>query len=267
MRRFFDPGCYRIVLFDQRGCGRSTPHAGAVQADLSANTTDHLLADIERLRIHLSIDRWVLFGSSWGSTLALAYAQRHPELVTEIVLVGVTTTRKRDIDWLYRGVCCLFPEQWARFQAGVPAAERDGDLVEAYHRLLMNPDPAIHGPAAASWFAWEASLVSVDPNAKPDPRRAQPEFQLAFARIVTHFFRHRAWLDDGVLVREAGKLAGIPGIMIHGRLDLGAPLIAAWELDRAWSKGCLVIVDGAGHSSADPGMTEAVIEATDRFAG
>lgn len=266
MRRFFDPDAYRIVLFDQRGCGRSAPHASEPVADLSANTTHHLLADIERLRGCLGIENWLVFGGSWGSTLALAYAEAMPSRVTQIVLVGVTMTRRAEIDWLYRGVGRLFPEAWARFRAGVPERDRGGDLVDAYHRLLMNPDPAIHQPAAARWCTWEQSLVSAEPNAKPDPARQQPAFQLAFARIVTHFFRHNAWLEDGVLLRQAGRLAGIPGVMIHGRLDLAAPLITAWELDRAWPDGSLVVVSGAGHSSGDPGMTEAVIAATDRFA-
>ncbi|MEO1224640.1 MAG: prolyl aminopeptidase [Pseudomonadota bacterium] len=265
MRRFFDPDAYRIVLFDQRGCGRSTPHAGAPHVDLKANTTRHLLADIERLRKFLAIEKFLVFGSSWGSTLALAYAEKKPWLVNGIVLVGVTMTRRTEIDWLYSGVRRLRPEAWAAFQAGVPESERDRDLVEAYHRLLINPDPAIHQPAARRWCAWEHSLVSSDPNAKPDPARQEPMFQLAFSRIVTHYFRHNAWLEDGVLLKDAAKLAGIPGIMIHGRLDLAAPLMTAWELDRAWPDGRLVVVDGAGHSSGDQGMADAMIAATDEF--
>lgn len=266
VRRYFDPGAYRIVLFDQRGCGRSTPHASDPSTDLSVNTTEHLLADIERLRQHLGIDRWLLFGSSWGSTLGLAYAERNPHRVTEIVLAGVTTTRKSETEWLYRGVAPLFPEQWARFRAGVPPLEGDGDLVEAYHRLLQNPDPDIHLKAAKDWCEWESALVSVDPDAKPDPRRSQPTFQLAFARIVTHYFRNAAWLEDGILLRQAGSLAGISGIMVHGRLDLAGPLVTAWELAQVWPDGELVIVSGAGHASTDPGMSEALIAGTDRFA-
>jgi proline iminopeptidase len=266
VRRFFDPSAYRIVLFDQRGCGRSTPHAGDPHTDLSVNTTGHLLADIERLRQHLGIDRWLLFGGSWGSTLGLAYAERHPQRVTAIVLVGVTTTRRSEIDWLYRGVAPLLPAQWARFRTGAPAAERDGDLVEAYYRLLQDPDPVVRAKAANDWCEWEAALVSVDPDAKPEPRRSQPAFQMAFARLVTHYFRHNAWLEDGILLRNAGALSGIPGVMVQGRLDLGGPLVTAWELAQAWPEGELVVVSGAGHSSADPGMSEAVIAGTDRFA-
>jgi proline iminopeptidase len=264
-RRYFDPRAYRVVLFDQRGCGRSTPHASIPRADLSANTTEHLLGDIERLRRHLAIDRWLLFGGSWGSTLALAWAERHPERVSEIVLAAVTTTRRSEIDWLYRTVAPLFPAQFARFRAGVPPAERDGDLVAAYRRLLQDPDPAIHARAARDWCEWEAALVSVDPDARPEPRRLEPAFQLAFARIVAHYFHHAAWLEDGILLRRAGELADVPGILIHGRLDLGSPLATAWELARAWPGSELVIVGGAGHSSTDPGMSEAILAATDRF--
>lgn len=267
LRRYFDPSAYRIVLFDQRGCERSTPRASEPGANLATNTTEHLLADIELLRRHLEIDRWLVFGGSWGSTLALAYAERNPERVSEIILVGVTTTRRSEIDWLYHGVGRMFPEQWARFRAGVPAAERAGDLVEAYHRLLNDPDPAVCAKAAQDWCDWELSLMSVDPDAEPDPVWSRPDFRLAFARIVTHYFRQGAWLEDGILLREAGKLAGIPGIMVHGRLDLQGPLVTAWELAQAWPDGELVIVDGAGHSSKDPGMAEAVLAATDRFSG
>ena len=265
-RRFFDPRAYKVVLFDQRGCGRSTPHASDLNIDLSVNTTEHLLSDIEILRRHLGIDRWLLFGGSWGSTLALAYAERYPQRVTEIVLVGVTTTRRSEIEWLYRGVAPMFPEEWERFREGGSPAEGDGHLIEAYHRLLMDPDPSIHYKAAADWCAWESAPVSVDPDYKPDQSRLEPKFQLAFARIVTHYFRHNAWLDDGVLLREARSLGGIPGTMVHGRLDLGAPLVTAWELNAAWPETELVIVNGAGHSSSDPGMHEAVIAAIDRHA-
>jgi proline iminopeptidase len=264
-RRFFDPHAYRIVLFDQRGCGRSLPHASDLRVDLSTNTTAHLLADIERLRDHLGIDQWLVFGSSWGSTLALAYAEQNPSRVSEIILAGVTMTRRSEIDWLYRGVAPLFPEQWERFCAGIPEADRDGDLVAAYYRLLQSTDPDVCVWAARNWCAWENSIVSVDPNAKPDPQRQELVFQLAFARIVTHYFQHNAWLADGVLLRHAGALAGIPGVMVHGRLDLAAPLITAWELSRAWKSGELVLVATSGHSWGDPGMAEAIIAATDRF--
>jgi len=265
-RRLFNPQKYRVILFDQRNCGRSTPHAGDIEVDLSANTTHHLIRDIEILRRHLVMERWMLFGGSWGATLALAYAETHPDRVTEIVLTAVTTTRRSEIDWLYRGVAPLFPEEYHRFRSAVPENIRDGDLVEAYHSLLQDRDPAVHMKAARDWCTWEESLVSIDPDAKPDARRLAPAFQLAFARIVTHYFRHNAWLEEGALLREAGTLSGIPGILVHGRLDLGAPLVTAWELHRAWSGSELILIGGAGHSSRDPGMTEAIVAATDRFA-
>lgn len=265
MRRYFDPAVYRIVLFDQRNCGRSKPHASDLDTDLSVNTTEHLLADMEALRQHFNIEKWMLFGGSWGTTLGLAYAERHPNRVSEIVLFGITMTRKSEIDWLYRGVAPMFPEQWTRFRAGVPEDERNDDLVEAYYRLLNNLDPAVRAKAAQEWHDWELATLSVDPNFKASPRWLQPAFQMARARIVTHYFRHTAWLEDGILLQKAASLSNIPGIMVHGRLDLGAPLVTAWELSQAWSGSELMIVYGAGHSSGDPGMSEALITATNRF--
>jgi proline iminopeptidase len=267
MRRFFDPGAYRVVLLDQRGCGRSTPHASDPATDLSVNTTEHLLGDLERLRLHLGIDGWLVLGSSWGSTLGLAYAERHPERVSELVLVGVTTTRRAEIDWLYRGVGLRFPEAWARFRAGVPPADRDGDLVEAYHRLLESPDPGVRAAAARAWTAWEWALSSVEPPPRLPPPWSDPDFQLARARIVTHYFRHGAWLEEGQLLRHAGALAGIAGVLVNGGLDAQSPVDTASELARRWPDADLVVVGGAGHSTGDPGMAEAVVRATDRFAG
>jgi proline iminopeptidase len=267
MRRYFDPQIYRIILFDQRGCGRSHPHASELDVDLSVNTTGHLVADLEALRQHLSLERWMLFGVSWGATLALAYAELYPDRVTEIILVGVTTTRKSEIDWLYHGVSPLLPEQWERFRAGAPADQHAGDLVEAYYHRLHDPDPAVRLEAARSFHAWEAALVSVDPESRPDPRWSQPDFLIARARIVTHYFRHRAWLKEGVLLQRAASLAGIPGILINGQLDLSSPLVTAWELAHAWPGSELVVVQGAGHSLQDPGMTEAIIAAIERLGG
>jgi len=265
MRRIFDPDAYRIILFDQRGSGNSTPHASEFTTDLSVNTTAYLLADMERLRVHLNVDRWLIFGGSWGVTLGLAYAELHPNRVTAMVLNGVTTTRQSEIDWLYRGVAPLFPEPWHKFQAGVPAELRRLGMLEAYWRLLADPDPNVRIKAASDWCEWEASLLSVLPDYRPGPRWADPKFQMAFARIVTHYFRHNAWLEDGILLEEAHRLSGIPGVLVHGRLDFDAPLTTAWELAQAWPGAELVIVGGAGHSAADPGMSEAVIAATDRF--
>ena len=264
MRRYFNPDAYRIVIFDQRNCGRSTPHASAPTTDLAFNTTEHLRQDIEQLRQHLGIDRWLLFGSSWGSTLALAYAERHPEWVTEIVLVGVTTTRRSEIDWLYHGVAPLFPAEWARFQAGVPVDQRTGDLVADYYRLLNHPDPTVRNQAALDWVTWEDSLVSANPAYRPEP--PAPDWAMAFARIVTHYFYHNAWLAEEQLLRHADKLASIPGVMVQGRLDFAGPLVTAWQLAQAWPAGKLVIIQDAGHTAQDAGMTEAVIAATDLFA-
>lgn len=265
-RRYFDPDVFRIILFDQRGSGRSTPHASEPGIDLSTNTTDHLIADIERLRWHLRIDRWMLLGGSWGSTLALSYAERHPERVTAMVLNSVATTTAAEIEWITRGVGAFFPEAFQRFQSGVAEAERNGSLVEAYHRLLMHPDATVHGKAARDWCDWEEAIVAVHPAHKPDPRYLDARFRLGFARLVTHYWRHKGWLDDGILLRNIGMLAGVPGILIHGRLDIGGPLITPWRLHRNWPGSELVVVSEAGHDTRDPGMRESIVAATDRFA-
>ncbi len=262
LRRFLDPSAYRIVCYDQRGCGRSTPHAGDPTTDLASNTTAHLVDDLERLREHLGIGRWLVLGFSWGSTLALAYAQRHPGRVAAVVLGGVTMTRRSEIAWLYRGVAPLFPEEWQRFVQGVPEPERDGDLVEAYHRLLHAPDPDVRARAAHDWTAWEWALSSEEPL---PARWRDPRFQLGRARIVTHYFRHAAWLEEGALLRGAAALAGIPAVLVHGRFDLGSPLATAWELHRAWPGSELVVVPGAGHAAGQPAMAAAIVAATDRF--
>ena len=265
-RRYFDPDVYRIVLFDQRACGRSTPHASAPGTDLSTNTTAHLIADIERLRRRLRAERWMLLGGSWGSTLALAYAERHSERVTAMVLNSVATTTAAEIDWITRGVGRFFPEAWARFRGGVPEREQSGSLVEAYHRLLMHPHPAVHEKAAQDWCDWEMAIVAVQPDHKPNPRYEQAPFRLAFARLVTHYWRHKAWLDNDSLVREAARLAGVPGILIHGRLDIGGPLVTPWRLQQNWPGSELVVVERAGHDAGDPGMRQSIVAATDRFA-
>jgi proline iminopeptidase len=263
-RRLFDPGRYRIVLFDQRGCGRSRPHASDPRIDLATNTTEHLLADIELLRRHLGVERWLVFGGSWGSVLGLVYAQRHPQRVSGLVLTGVATARRAEVELLTRGLGRLFPEALARFRDGVPAADRDGGLADAYHRLLGDPDPAVREKAARGWCDWEEAIVPTSP--RPNPRYARPEFRMAFARIVTHYWRHDHFLDDGIVLRQAGRLAGIPGVIVQGSLDLGNLLGTAWELAHAWP-GCeLQLVDEAGHDSSHPGITDALIAATDRLA-
>ncbi|MEU0083423.1 prolyl aminopeptidase [Streptomyces sp. NPDC006274] len=265
MRRYFDPDAYRIVLFDQRGCGRSTPHAADPAADMRHNTTGRLLADMERLREHLDIERWLLYGGSWGSTLLLAYAERHPSRVTEIVVSGVTTTRRRETDWLYRGVGRFFPEQWDRFRAGVPEAERGGDLVAAYARLMESDDRAVREKAADDWCRWEDAVLSLEPGGGPDVYSGRPsQARIALVRIAAHYFAHGAWLEEGALLRDAGRLNGIAGALFHGRLDLSSPLETAWELDRVWTDAELVVVDDSGHKGSAT-MRSLVIGALERF--
>lgn len=264
-RRFFDPDAYRIIQYDQRGCGRSRPHAGDASTSLAANTTAQLLADIERLRVHLDIAQWLVFGNSWGTTLGLAYAEANPALVSALVLVGVTTTRRSEIDWLYRGMAPLFPAEWEQFRAGVPEAARDGDLIAAYRDLLADPDPEVRAKAALDFHAWEAASVSADPRTMPSAQPPDLRYLVARARIVTHYFHHHAWLEPEQLLRGAGALAGIPGVMVQGRLDLQAPLMTAWELARLWPAGRLVLVGGAGHALGDAGLAEAIIAATNSF--
>jgi proline iminopeptidase len=266
MRQVFDPRRYQIVLFDQRGCGRSTPHAADPGTDLAANTTEHLLADMELLREHLGVQRWLLRGGSWGCTLALAYAQRFPHRVSEIVLSAISLSRRAEIDWLYRGVARLFPGEWARFRDGVPEADREGDLVAAYARLLSDPDPAVREPAARSWRTWEDAVLSLEPNGKPADRPGRPTTgELAFTRICAHYYANAAWLPEDHLLREAPKLAGIPGVLIHGRLDLSCPLDTAWALARAWPDAELITQPDAGHRGG-PARRAQVIAALDRFA-
>ncbi len=266
-RRSFDPQRYRAVLFDQRGCGRSTPPASDPSTDMSMNTTDHLLADMERLREHLGVERWLLFGGSWGSTLVLAYAERYPHRVSEIVLAAVTTTRRSETDWLYRGVGRFFPAEWDRFRAAVPEAERDGDLVAAYARRMEHPDLDVRVRAADEWLAWEDAVISLESKGRPNAYSDRPPAaRLAFVRICAHYFSHGAWLEDGVLLREAGRLAGLPGVLIHGRLDLGGPLGTAWELARAWPGARLEVVEDSGHTGSDD-MRQRISDALDGFAG
>lgn len=247
-RRFFDPRRYSAVLFDQRGCGRSGP-LPATQSDLQNNTTQHLVRDLEILRVHLSIDRWLMLGMSWGTTLALAYAHAYPQHVAALVLGCVTTTSRREVDWVTRGVGCIFPQQWERFAAHIPASLKGERIVDAYATLLFDGDPAVCAAAAEQWCAWEDTHVSLAAGHRPDPRFADPEFRLRFARIVTHYWRHAAFLKDEELVRNAGVLRDIPGVLIHGRYDISSPLETAWRLHRAWPGTELLVVDDAGHGN------------------
>lgn len=266
-RKLFDPSVYRIALFDQRGCGESVPHASDPAVDMAHNTTAHLIADMERLREHLGIDRWLLYGGSWGSTLILAYAQHYPERVSAVVLVGVTMTRPEEIDWLYHGVARLLPGPWEAFRDGVPTAERDGNLVAAYNRLMNSPDAAVRAKAARDWCAWEDAVIAHENLGTPGQYSAKADdAMLAFVRICTHYFTNAAWLDDGVLLREVHKLAEIPAVLIHGRLDLSGPLYSAWQLARAWPSAELRVIDDSGHTGS-PAMGRAILEALARFGG
>jgi proline iminopeptidase len=262
-RRYFDPQHYRIIQFDQRGCGNSRPHASEPEIDLSANTTWHTVADIERLRLLFGIERWIVLGNSWGCTLALVYAEAHPDRVAALLVVGVTMTRRTEIDWLYRGLGRFFPEEWARFRAEVPAQDRDGDLVGAYYRLLRNPNPAVHVKAATDWHEWEAASILVDPRATLSPRWSDPRYLTARARIITHYFHHLAWLEEQQILRDIHRLAGIPCTMIQGRLDLEAPVVTAWEISQAWPEAKLVVVANAAHSPSTSEMAASIVSATD----
>jgi proline iminopeptidase len=264
MRRRFHPKRYRAVLFDQRGCGRSVPHASDPATAMGPNTTEHLLADMERLREHLGIERWLLTGGSWGSTLILAYAERHPERVTEIVIEGVTTGRRLELDWLYGGVARFFPAEFERFRDHVP--EAGDDIVGAYARRMEDPDHGVRAAAAQAWCAWEDAVVGLEPSGKPNAYSDKPpDALLAFVRICTHYFTHAVWLEEGALLRDAGRLAGIPGVLIHGRLDLSGPLDTAWELARAWPDAELVPVEDSGHQGSATSQAR-LVEALDRFA-
>jgi proline iminopeptidase len=255
-----DPGRYRIILFDQRNCGRSTPHASDPAADMSHNTTAHLIRDMEQLRGHLGVDKWLLRGVSWGVTLSLAYAERYPERVSGMLLVSVTSTRRSELDWLYRGAGRMFPEAWARFRdfagAGQYRLPTDAEppidgLLLAYSRLMESPAADVRAQAANAWTAWEDAVISMESNGIPGAYGDRPDdAKLAFARICSHYFANGGFLDDGVLVREAGKLAGVPGVMIHGRADLGGPVITAWELARAWPDAELIVIGDSGHTGS-----------------
>lgn len=265
-RRYFDPAAYRVTLFDQRGCGRSTPSAADPRASLAANTTQHLLADIELLRRHLGIERWLVFGGSWGSTLGLAYAEMHQDRVTEMVLFSVVTTTAREVDWVTRQMGRVFPEQWSRFVHGVPPELRDGNLADAYAELLADPDADVREQAARDWCAWEDTHVAIGAGHKPDPRYDDPAFRMACARLVTHYWRNAAWLEDGALLRGARVLAGIPGVLVQGRLDVSGPPDIAWQLAQVWPDAELVVVAEAAHGARHQRMSAALVAATDRFA-
>jgi proline iminopeptidase len=261
MRRFHDPEHYRIVLLDQRGCGRSTPNAA-----LENNTTWHLVADMERVREHLGIARWHLFGGSWGSTLALAYAETHPERVAALVLRGIFLLRKSELAWFYQDGCkALFPEAWEAFERVIPPVER-GDMIGAYHKRLTHADPRVRLEAAEAWSVWEGTTLSLI----EDPARvrsfANPAYALAFARIECHYFFNGGFFKrDGALLEEAHRLLGIPGVIVHGRYDVVTPVRSAWDLKKVWGGAELRIVPDAGHAMTEPGIIHELVLATRKF--
>jgi proline iminopeptidase len=267
-RRLFDPVAYRIILLDQRGCGRSTPHASAYGTDMSVNTTAHLIADLELLRRHLGVGRWLVWGSSWGSVLGLRYAQTHPETVSELVLTGVATGSNPEVALLTRGLGRFFPEAFARFLDEVPEDERDGNLAAAYNRLLESPDVEVRARAARAWTDWETAMSPAPPRSVP--RYEDPVFRAAFARIVTHYFSNGHFLgpgnEEGVILRDAPLLKGIPGTLVQGSLDLGNLLGTVWRLHQAWPGSELVIAGDVGHNVGAPGMQEMLVAATDTYA-
>jgi proline iminopeptidase len=263
-RRYFDPAIYKIILTDQRGCGRSRPHVGEV-CDLKVNTTAHLIGDLERLREHLRIDRWTILGASWGTTLGLAYAQTFPHRVASIVLACVTTTSRREVKWITHDMGCIFPEQWERFASvGSHDGNRETDLADTYAELVFSADAAVRELAAREWCAWEDTHVSLAPGYVPNRRFEDPAFRLLFTRLVTHYWRHAAFLTEDQLIGNAYLLNDIPGVLIHGRYDISSPLETAWRLHKAWHGSVLQVIDDAGHGGGV--MPQSVVEALNRIA-
>lgn len=260
-RRFFDPSSYRIVVFDQRGAGRSSP-----LGELTDNTTPHLIEDMERLRQHLEIDRWVLFGGSWGSTLALAYAEAHPDKCLGLILRGIFLGRPQEIDWFLYGIRNVFPEAWRQFSEFLPEDERD-DLLGAYHKRLLDPDPAIQLPAARAWSRYEGSCSTLLPSPETVAAFSEDSMAISLARIETHYFANDIFMPDNALLANIDKIrnAGIPGIIIQGRYDIVCPITTADELRRAWPEAQYQIVPDAGHSAMDPGIRAALMRATEKF--
>ncbi len=261
-RRVFDPSRYDVLLFDQRGCGRSRPFAA-----LEHNTTWDLVADIERLRVMVGADTWLVFGGSWGSALALAYAQTHPERVTELVLRGIFTLRRWELQWYYQhGASLLFPDKWEYFVAPIPEAER-GDLIAAYRRRLIGDDRSEQLAAARAWSKWEGETITLLPDPGVSDAFYNDDYALAFARIENHYFVHEGWMADGQLIRDAHRLRSIPGVIVQGRYDIACPPQTAWDLHRAWPEAEFHFAEGEGHALSQPGILHHLIEATDRFAG
>ncbi|MCX4453402.1 prolyl aminopeptidase [Streptomyces sp. NBC_01340] len=267
-RRYCDPAKYRIVLLDQRGCGRSTPHAAGYGTDMAVNTTAHVIGDLELLRQHLGIRRWLVWGVSWGSVLGLRYAQTHPDVVSELVLTAVATGSNAEVALLTRGLGQFFPEAFERFLAELPDGERDGNLAAAYNRLLESPDPEVRARAARAWTDWETATVPAPPRSVE--RYENPEFRMGFARTVTHYFGNDHFLgednDEGVVIRDAPLLKGIPGTLVQGSLDFGNLLGTVWRLHHGWPDSELVVVDDVGHTMGASGVVDALVAATDKYA-
>ncbi len=260
-RRQFNPELYDILLFDQRGCGHSRPHA-----ELEANTTWHLVADIERLREMVGVEKWQVFGGSWGSALALAYAETHPERVSELIVRGIFTLRRFELEWYYQnGASMLHPEKWERYLAPIPENERD-DMMAAYRSRLVGDDEAAKLDAAKAWAIWEGETLTLCPDEGTSGKFRDGHFALAFARIENHYFVHGGWMEEGQLIRDAHKLKGIPGVIVQGRYDMATPARTAWDLHKAWPEAEFYLIEDAGHAYSEPGILNQLIRATDRFA-
>ena len=249
--RFHDPLAYRIILMDQRGCGRSTPNAGDTADALRCNTTQHLIADMEKLRKLLGIEKWMLFGGSWGTTLSLAYAVSHPERVSELLLWSVVTTRRCEVDWLTWQMGSVFPQEFERFLEPVRGTLEDGNIPLAYNRLLCSADPQVHVPASLAWCDWEDRIVSLGNSPEPDMRQVEERFRMCFTRLVTHYFGNNAFLDDDYITGNMERIGHIPMLMVRGRLDIAARLDIPWQLHRAHPLSDLYLIDDAGHGGAD----------------
>ncbi len=258
-RRFFDPRFYRIVLVDQRGAGKSLPYA-----EIDGNDTHSLVGDMEAMRRHLEIDQWLLFGGSWGSSLALAYAEAHPSVCAGLILRGIFLCRKQEVDWFMAGMRQFFPEAWDAFMGYLTEEER-ADPLAAYYRRLCDPDPAIHMPAAAAWSRYEASCSTLIPSPATIDAMSSPETSLSLSRLEAHYFVNNLFLREGQLLEDAHRLRGLPGIIVQGRYDVVCPPASAWELAEAWPDAELSMIADAGHSAAEDGTMRALVHATERF--
>ncbi|WP_432773162.1 prolyl aminopeptidase [Francisella salimarina] len=260
-RQYFNPDKYRVILVDQRGCGKSTPFA-----ELRENTTQDLIEDFEKIRKKLNIDKWMLFGGSWGSTLGLAYAQAYPDVVTELVLRGIFLGREKELSWLYQhGASMVFPDMWEKYIEPIPVEQRK-DFISAYHSILTGDDEKLKQQAAVAWSVWEASTSKLFVDKKSIDRYGEDKFSLAFARIECHYFKNKLFVEEAQLLKDAHKIKDVPGVIVQGRYDMVCPAVSAWDLHKAWPKAELDIVADAGHSISEPGILEALVRATDKFA-